>query len=371
TDSGKPNDRPPTGFPVSGADASGNVLDNDNDVDGGERATDPINYGETMAVTGVRPLRELVSGPLTTVPAGGSTSINGTYGTLTIASDGSYTYVIDNSNTAVQRLGPNDSLIEYFSYQVSDAQGLNDLAELRITVVGNYDNPVASDDQASAQAGASNADPESNPTGNVILFPSRPGSVNQPGGNGVDLDVDSADRPSSVLLVNGVRNGPELAGGTLTSVTGGAVSLDATFAQFSNGTPVGSAVNYGTLTINPDGSFSFDVNSDNPEIIALPRGATINVIFTYQIVDSAGLTDTAQLVIVVRGANNPPHAQDSISLATEKGGINNGTPGLDPGVPPGPVRQVSFTDPDTDPVTVTGIRTGAEGATGTAGTVGT
>ncbi|WP_442107531.1 VCBS domain-containing protein [Pseudomonas sp. NUPR-001] len=368
TDSGNPNDTPPTGFPVPGADATGNVLSNDNDVDGGPG--DPIDYGESNSVTGIRPLRETVPGALTVVPPGGSVSIAGTYGTLTIASDGTYSYVIDNTNTAVQRLGPNDRLVDFFSYQVSDVQGLNDLAELRINIVGNYDNPVASDDQATAQAGASNADPESNPVGNVILFPSRPGSITQPGGNGVDLDVDRADRPSSVLKVNGIRNGPELAGGTLTSVAGGAVTLDATFAQFSNGTPVGSPVNYGTLTINPDGSFSFDVNSDNPAIVALARGATLNVIFTYQIVDSAGLTDTAQLVIVVRGANNPPHAQDTVALATEKGGVNNTSPGLDPGVPPAPVRQVTFVDPDSDPVSVTGVRTGPEGGTGTAGTVG-
>ena len=369
TGNGNPGDTPPNGFPVPGADASGNVLANDNDVDGGPG--DPINYGETMSVTGIRPLRELSSGALTPVPAGGSVNVIGTYGTLTISSDGTYTYVIDDSNTAVQRLGPNDTLTEFFSYQVSDALGLNDLAELRITIVGNYDNPVASDDQATAQAGASNADPESNPVGNVILFPSRPGSINQPGGNGVDLDVDRADRPSSVLLVNGVRNGPETAGGVLTTVSGGAVVLDATFAQFSDGTPVGSPVSYGTLTINPDGSFSFDVNSDNPAIVALARGATMNVIFTYQVVDSAGLTDTAQLVIIVRGANNPPHAQDTVALATEKGGVDNGTPGVDPGVPPAPGRQVTFVDPDGDPVSVTSIRTGPEGGSGQAGTVGT
>lgn len=371
TDGGNPNDTPPNGFPIPGADASGNVLSNDNDVDGGERVSDPINYGERITVTGVRPLREIATGPLTAVPTTGTVDIKGTYGTLTIAADGTYSYVIDNTNTAVQRLGPNDTLTDFFSYQVSDALGLNDLAELRITVVGNYDNPVASDDQATAQAGVDNASPESNPVGNVILFPSRPGSTNQPGGNGVDLDVDRADRPSSVLKVNGVRNGPELAGGALTTVSGGAVTLDATFAQFSDGTPVGSAVNYGTLTINPDGSFSFDVNSENPAIIALARGATMNVIFTYQIVDSAGLTDTAQLVIVVRGANNPPHAQDSVAVAIEKGGFDNQAPGVDPGVPPAPVRQVSFTDPDSDPVTVTAVRTGSEAGTGRAGTVGT
>ncbi|MCY1484116.1 VCBS repeat protein [compost metagenome] len=346
-DTGKPNDTPPTGFPVPGADAAGNVLANDTDVDA----------GDTKTLTGIRALRESVSGPLTAVPGTGTTIVAGTYGTLTIAADGTYSYVIDDANTAVQRLGPNDTLIEYFSYQVTDTLGLNDLAELRITIRGNYDNPVASDDQATAQAAQTNAGPESNPTGNVILFPSRPGGINDPGGNGVDLDVDSADQPSTVLQVNGIRNGREVTGGiepigTLTAVGSAPVTLLATYAETSGGAPIVSAEDFGSLTINADGSFSFDVNSENDAIVSLPEGATLNVIFTYQIVDSAGLTDTAQLVIIVRGANNPPHAQDEIVFATEQGGVDNGTPGVDPGVPPAPAESVSFTDPDGDPVSV-------------------
>ena len=372
TDIGKPND---TTVPLTSGNATGNVLSNDNDVDGGPG--DPIDYGETIAVTGIRFAPLTSTDPLILVPAGGSSGpIVGLYGTLTIASDGSFTYVIDNNNTTVQRLGPNDTLVEVFSYQVTDALGLNDLAELRITVRGNHDNPVASDDQAAAQAGATNNDPESNPTGNVILFPSRPGGTG-PVGNGIDLDVDAADRPNTVLQVNGIRsgleaaNGIEPANGALTPVTTGPVTIDATFARDSNQVPIVSAQSFGTLTINPDGSFSFDVNSDNDAIIALPRGVTLEVVFTYQIVDSAGLTDTAQLVIVVTGANNPPHAQDTIVLATEKGGVGNTSPGLDPGVPPAPIRQVTFVDPDGDPVSVTGIRTGLENDTNPdVGTVG-
>nr|WP_239482186.1 VCBS domain-containing protein [Pseudomonas insulae] len=386
TDTGKPNDTPPQGFPVAGADASGNVLDNDNDVDGGEVPPNPnldpdpdaIDYGESKSVTGLRATPLLSPEPLTPLIAGTAIA-TGTYGTLTIFADGRYSYVIDDTNTDVQRLGPNDSLVDVFSYQVSDELGLNDLAELRITIVGNYDNPVASDDQASAQAAQDNTLPESNPTGNVILFPSRPGGINDPGGNGIDLDVDAADRPSTLLQVNGIRSGREAAGGIepdasgLTSVTTGPVTIFATYAETGDGTntQVGSIEDFGTLTINPDGSYSFDVNSDNDAIIALAEGVSINVIFTYQIVDSVGLTDTAQLVIVVTGANNPPSAQAEFALATEAGGIGNGTPGVDPGVPPAPAESVSFTDPDGDPVSVTAVsHTNPDDGTVTVGTVG-
>ncbi|MDG1582352.1 VCBS domain-containing protein [Pseudomonas sp. GOM6] len=352
-------------LPNTGANATGNVLSNDTDVDGG--AGDAINYGETSRVSGVRPLRENIPGALTTISNGGSATVAGLYGSLTLHSDGSYTYTINNDATAVQRLGPSDTLIEYFSYQVTDALGLNDLAELRITIVGNNDNPVASDDQATAQASEVDDDGnESNPSGNVITFPSRPGATTQPGGNGVDSDVDRADRPNTNLTVTGIRNGTEAAGGALTSVSGD-TTISTFYAQDSGGAPLPNAGGeaYGELTINPDGSFTFDVNSDHPEIVALATGVELQVIVTYQVTDTAGLTDTAQLVITVRGANNTPLAQNEVALATEAGGIANGTAGVNPsGV-------VDVADPDGDDLTITAIRTGAEGDTGTSGTIGT
>ena len=354
SDTGNPND---TITPAPGENATGNVLANDTDVDS-------VANDETKRVSGIRATPEASPDALTLVPDGGSVDIDGLYGTLTIFSDGSFTYVIDNSNPDVQRLDPSQTLTDVFSYQVTDAGGLNDLAQLNITVKGNYDNPVASDDLATAQAGESDDDGnESNPSGNVILNPSRPGD---PTDNGIDQDVDGIDRPNTLLTVNGIRNGPEAAGGTFTAVTATTV-LDTLYAEDINGVPLANSTGaaYGQLTINPDGTASFDVNSDHPDIVALPLGTTLNVIVTYQITDSEGLTDTAQIVITVRGANNVPIAQDEVAFATEAGGVLNATPGVNP------TGTLDTADPDGDPITVTAVRTGPEGGAGTAGTIGT
>jgi VCBS repeat-containing protein len=328
----------------AGVDPSGNVLTNDTDVD---------QYGETKAVTGIRNLRETATGTIITIPPGGSYTLAGTYGTLTINADGNYTYVVNNDATAVQRLGPNDSLTEYFTYRVTDAGGLSDLAELRITITGAYDNPVASDDNAVAQAGATN-DPslESNPTGNVILFPSRPGPVDQPGGNGVDSDVDRIDRPSNKLSVVGIGSLREDPTTVLSGVTAGTdssngTSIDATYAELNN-VAVSDPDPFGTLTIGADGSFRFDVNSDNATIRGLQAGQSVVVYYTYEIIDQEGLRDRAQLVITIRGVNDPPVAQIVVATAIEKGGVNNGTSGQDPS---GDVTTLAF-DPDGDPISV-------------------
>ncbi|MDM0034492.1 VCBS domain-containing protein [Variovorax sp. J22P271] len=345
-----------------GSNATGNVLANDTDVDSAAN-------GETRQVTGVRNVAPLAQGPLSVVNPG-TTSANGTvvigaYGTLTLGADGSYSYAVFDNDPAVQRLVPGDTLTEFFSYQVTDAGGLNALAELRILITGANDNPGASDDHADAQAASTNGNAaESNPAGNVILFPSRPGSIGQPGGNGVDLDVDRTDTPNSLLLVSGIGTGPEGPAVVLSGVAAGAgTSIAGTYALLGG---VQVAGDFGLLVIGADGAYTFDVNSDNPTLQSLQAGQTVDVIYTYQLTDTSGLTDTAQLVITVRGVNDPPVAQNVVALATERGGVANATPGVDPA---GDVTRVAF-DPDGDPLTVSFVRAGAEAAGGTDTPVG-
>ena len=341
---------------TAGSDATGNVLTNDTDVDS-------VANGETKQVTGItNQLEGVVNSPLVPVTAGTTsgtgTSIAGTFGTLKIGADGTYRYVVDNNNAAVQQLVPADApLVDIFSYRVTDAGGLSDLAELRIQVRGANDNPVASDDQATAIAGAAalGVNPL-NPSGNVITVASRPGTLTQPGGNGIDTDVDHTDQPNTLLKVNGVRTGLESAGGGLAAVATGTTSVSGTALAGS----------FGTLHIGADGTYTYDVDSNNAAVRALAPGATLTETFTYQIVDTSGLTDRAQLVITVVGVNDPPLAQNDIALAVEAGGVRNATPGVDP---TGNVL-ANDSDPDRDAISVTAIRTGAEAGTGTAGTLG-
>ncbi|MGF6090342.1 VCBS domain-containing protein [Pseudomonas sp. 18173] len=326
-----------------GSDAVGNVLTNDTDVDSAAN-------GETRTVTGIRPIPELTAAPFTPVTA--ATSVVGLYGTLTINPDGSYRYVVDNNNIRVQRLSAGEQLVDFFSYRLTDTGGLDDVAQLRIVVQGANDNPVASDDQAEAQAASTNNNAsESNPSGNVVQFPSRPGLVD----NGIDRDVDAVDQPSSQLLVNRVINKSELAYNPAIDV----LSAVATGTTSADGTLVVGL--FGTLRIGADGSYFYDVDSTNASVQALAAGQTLTEFFTYRITDTHGLTDTAQLVITVHGVNDPPVSQSVIAIATEQGGVNNGTPGRDPS---GDATFNDF-DPDGDPLTVILIKAGAEGSAGT------
>jgi VCBS repeat-containing protein len=75
------------------------------------------------------------------------TALQGQYGSLLINANGSFTYVVNNSDPTVERLNQGDSLTDFFNYTVLDhSGGLTDIAVLSITVEGTNDNPNASDD---------------------------------------------------------------------------------------------------------------------------------------------------------------------------------------------------------------------------------
>ena len=207
---------------------------------------------------------------------GTNTVLVGRYGTLTLSSNGSYSYVVDNSNSAVQTLrDPNATLSETFLYTVENGQTANgvhlqDTATLTVTIRGANDAPVAGDTGASAleAGGVNNGTAGYNPSGNVL--------------NAV-TDVDDA---RSELRVTAVRTGGVEGSG-------------------SAGT-VGSALagQYGSLTLNADGSWTYTVNNNDPTVQALSPGQTLTERFNYTVTDRSGtgLSDMAVLTLTIDGA---------------------------------------------------------------------
>ena len=131
-----------------GSDATGNVLTNDTDVD----------IGDTKTVVEV-------NGQLTNV----GNILTGTYGSITLNGNGTYNYIVDNANAAVQALRlSTDTLSESFNYTVADAANAASTATLVITIGGANDAPVAITDAGSAveagtAPGSSRSDPPASP----------------------------------------------------------------------------------------------------------------------------------------------------------------------------------------------------------------
>jgi VCBS repeat-containing protein len=119
---------------TAGTDPTGNVLSNDTDVD---------NASSTLVVQDIK----AGSGSVTTVSAGTTsstgTTVTGSFGTLKIGADGSYSYVVDNANATVQALNTTSTaLTDTFTYTVKDPGGLSSTATLTVSVNGANDAPV-------------------------------------------------------------------------------------------------------------------------------------------------------------------------------------------------------------------------------------
>ncbi|MFO0180284.1 MAG: beta strand repeat-containing protein, partial [bacterium] len=100
---------------TAGTNPSGNVLTNDTDVDA----------GDTQTVTGV------AAGTVGSASGNVASNVTGTYGAITIAANGTYTYTVDNSNAAVQALRTSgNTLTDTFTYTMRDAAGLTSTTQV-------------------------------------------------------------------------------------------------------------------------------------------------------------------------------------------------------------------------------------------------
>ena len=105
-----------------GTDALGNVLRNDR---GSALQVVSVRTGDTDRAT--------------VVGSGSPTTLTGRYGTLTIAADGGYAYVIDNTLATVESLNTGQTLTERFVYEAMDTSGQRSLSTLTLTVAGRSD----------------------------------------------------------------------------------------------------------------------------------------------------------------------------------------------------------------------------------------
>jgi len=298
---------------------SGNVLANDTDVDG---------EAVTVANPGV---------------------YVGTYGTLSLAADGSYTYV---PGAAAQGLDTGETAQDVFTYTASDGTA-SDTANLTVTITGLNDAPVANDDTnvtdenspVSGNVLANDTDIDGEPltvttpgtyngfwgtlvlaaNGSYTYTPNAIAALLNNGQSAVDVfnyiasDGTASDNASLTITINGLSGVPNAVDDTATttednSVSGNVLANDTDaendpLTVTNPGTYVGT---YGTLTLDADGSYTY-----TPDAAAngMAAGEVVQDVFTYTASDG-GASDTATLTVTVNGTNDAP---------TITGGVFDGT----------------------------------------------
>ena len=182
----------------------------------------------------------------------------GAYGTLTLAADGHYTYVLNNTLPAVQGLGVGETLTDTITYQVIDNHGATGSATLTVTINGTNDNPIVTPLTASILETAASVS-------GVLPAPT---------------DPDIHDAPAYVPIA--ARAGI-----------------------------------YGSLTLNADGSYTYVLNQSQPAVQGLGQGETLTDTFAYSVVDGHGGAASGTLTVTVNGINNPPTVAASAAVIAE------------------------------------------------------
>ncbi len=240
---------------ASALPATGDVLLNDSDVDGGTLVVSGVNNGAVSGVLG----SPLVGG-------------NG-FGELLLAADGSYSFRVYTDNATVAALGAGATVSETFNYTISDGQGGFSTATLTIVIHGANDAPRATADHNTISEGTAS------------IGVGAPGVLT----NDSDLNGDS-------LAVIGVAAGADRPPATATPVSGGsATTIDGL---------------YGRLDLAADGSYVYTLNNADPAVNALSVGQQLSDSFTYVIADGKGGTASTNLVIAIDGVNDTPVAVD-------------------------------------------------------------
>ncbi|MBR0869030.1 tandem-95 repeat protein [Bradyrhizobium tropiciagri] len=221
-----------------GSQATGNVLANDTDVDSGDTRT------VSAATSGANPI---------TIGTPSATA----HGNITLSANGTYTYAVNETDSAVQALRTGaDTITDVVNYTVMDNHGATGTATLTITIQGANDAPVAA-----AVTGSTNEN-TGNPTTVTASW----------------TDVDSGDTQ--------------------------------TFSVDTTGT-------LGTVVNNNDGTFSYDPNG---KFESLKAGVTATDTFHYTVTDAGGLASTQTATVTIHGENDAPVAAAITGAANEDTG---------------------------------------------------
>jgi VCBS repeat-containing protein len=97
------------------------------------------------------------------------------------------------------------------------------------------------------------------------------------------------------------------------AAAGGAVT-GVSFGGVQHQVGQGFETAYGRLTLNADGSYTYELDNANPAINGLKEGATLQEAVTYTITDADGETSTATLTLTIRGSNDAPTAAPGTEL---------------------------------------------------------
>ena len=294
------------------------------------------------------------------------TNETGTYGSLNLNADGSYTYTLDNTSPYVRELGSGETATDTFTYTVSDGHGGTASNTLTVTISGTNDAPTVAAAAASVtedtQISASGTlpQPQDPDLHDTVAFTPKAGEAGTYGSLTLNADgsytytlnntsplvqglgagetvadtftytvSDSHGGTASNTLtvtISGTNDAPTVAAATASVAEDTQISASGTLPQPQDAdirdtvafTPLSNAAGtYGTLTLNADGSYAYTLNNASPAVQGLGAGETATDVFTYTVTDGHGATASNTLTVTIHGTNDAPTVAAAAASVTE------------------------------------------------------
>ncbi|WP_239420469.1 Ig-like domain-containing protein [Synechococcus sp. KORDI-100] len=253
-------------------------------------------------------------------------SREGTFGSLTLNGDGTYSYVADLSEADALAAGVTGT--DVYTYSVSDGKG-GDTGEINFTITGVNDAPHIVDAIAKKKY--------TEGQGATIIID---GSLSV-----TDVD-DSTIESASVTISSGYQTSEDILGFSNTSEING--SWDAASGQLSlTGTATKSAYAAALATVT---------YSNRDDLNPVLGHRTVS----WQVNDGSAASNTASSIIDVGGVNDSPESLNDTGSVDAGSSLN---------VLAGSGLLSNDTDPESDNLFVSDIRTGSEHQSGTDGSV--
>ena len=198
-------------------------------------------------------------------------STTGSYGTLIVNANGSYSYVLDQHSSAVLGLGVGETLAESFPITVVDGHGGSASTVIKITINGQNDTPTVA---------AANA----------------------------DLSVTAVLSGSSGHGLEGILPTPH----------------DPDIHDLPTYVPQHETHGlYGDLTLQADGSYVYTLHDNQTEVKNLGLGLSLQDVFTYTVDDGHGGTATNTLTLTIHGADAAPTVMALASLGVDSAHVDS------------------------------------------------
>ena len=154
-------------------------------------------------------------------------------------------------------------------------------------------------------------------------------------------DSDSVTEDGSTTATGNVLTGVDVPGGDVNTTDGTADDAGAdggpavtwvrTGEIGDSSTPVDPGVSlagdYGTVTLNADGTYEYELDNDDGDVQSLDEGETLTDIFTYSMRDADGDTSMATLTITINGTDDAPEILTVTDASYDEEALSEGNPG--------------------------------------------